>query len=158
MARVYLDTSFISACVSTREDPASIVRREASLEWMATQRPRHSVFISSVVLDELEDPAFVASPEAIKLAADIELLDITDQVSGVATVLVQENVMPGPAHAGDAVHVAASAVHRVDYLLSWNVRHLANPNKVRHLQTICRRLGLIPPTIMTPETLWEDSE
>lgn len=62
--------------------------------------------------------------------------------------------MPSPV-AGDALHVAASCIHRIDYLLSWNVRHLANPNKVSHLQTICVRTGHIPPKIVTPELLWE---
>ena len=56
------------------------------------------------------------------------------------------------------MHVAAATIHRADYLLSWNVRHLANPNKVRHLTTICIRLGLLPPQIVTPDLLWEDAD
>jgi hypothetical protein len=87
--------------------------------------------------------------------ADLPLLDIDEDVTGVAEVLVREYVMPAPT-VGDAVHVAACAVHDVEYLLSWNVRHLANPNKAAHLQRVCRRLGLIPPQIITPEFLWEE--
>lgn len=63
--------------------------------------------------------------------------------------------MPGPDATGDALHVAVAAVHEMDYLLSWNVRHLANPNKTRHSQVICQRLGLLPPVIITPDALWE---
>lgn len=63
--------------------------------------------------------------------------------------------MPGPAARGDAVHVAASVVHRMDYLLTWNVKHLANPNKLSHLRTICRRVGLAIPELVTPEFLWD---
>ncbi len=62
--------------------------------------------------------------------------------------------MPGPV-AGDAIHVATAAVHRIEYMLSWNVRHLANPNKVDHLRQVCRRLGLVSPLILTPDMLWE---
>ena len=62
--------------------------------------------------------------------------------------------MPGPVF-GDAVHVAVCCVQQVHYLLSWNVRHLANPNKLAHLQTICVRTGHTPPWIITPDLLWE---
>jgi len=55
------------------------------------------------------------------------------------------------------MHVAAACVHRIDYLLSWNVRHLANPNKLTHLQAICVRTGYMPPRIVTPDLLWEKS-
>jgi hypothetical protein len=65
--------------------------------------------------------------------------------------------MPSPI-AGDTIQVAVSCVHELDYLLSWNVRRLANPNKVEHLRTICIRAGLLPPRIITPELLWEDSD
>lgn len=65
--------------------------------------------------------------------------------------------MPGPV-AGDAIHVAIACWHEVAYLLSWNVKHLANPRKVRHVETICRRRGLVPPRILTPDMLWDEDE
>ena len=157
MARVYLDTSFVSACVTTRQDAASIVRRETSLEWMDSQAEKHDLFISPEVVIELDDPTFPSRDAAMNIIESVPLLMISEQVLGVATILVYENVMPGPDNAGDALHVAVSAVHRMDYLLSWNVRHLANPNKTQHLQVVCSRLGLIPPTIITPEILWEET-
>jgi len=61
--------------------------------------------------------------------------------------------MPGPASAGDAIHVAAATVHRMEYLVTWNVRHLANPNKRTHFGVIRLRLGLAPPQIVTPDML-----
>ena len=39
--------------------------------------------------------------------------------------------------------------------LTWNVRHLANPNKLEDLRTICLRVGMLPPQILTPDLLWE---
>ena len=46
--------------------------------------------------------------------------------------------------------------HQVDFLLTWNIRHLAIPNKLTHLLTINRRLGLLTPQIVTPEMLWQE--
>jgi predicted nucleic acid-binding protein len=152
---VYLDASFVSACVTERIDAKSVARREASREWWDTQRSKYALVISQEVIRELSDPGFPRSSEALALIADLPLLEIDDEVAGVAEVLVREYIMPAPA-VGDAIHVAACAVHDVEYLLSWNVRHLANPNKTAHLQAICRRLGLAPPQILTPDLLWEN--
>lgn len=44
----------------------------------------------------------------------------------------------------------------MDYLLTWNVRHLANPNKVEHITVINRRLGLFSPVIISPDGLWTE--
>ena len=132
----------------------SISRRETSREWWDTQRLRHELFISQEVVMELTSPGFGRREEALELVADIPLLEIDEEVAGVAEVFVKEHLMPTPI-VGDAVHVATCAVHGVQYLISWNVRHLANPKKTTHLQAICRRLGLVPPQILTPDMLWD---
>lgn len=157
MARVYLDTSFVSSLVTTRTDVASVYRRNISTDWHRTQAPNHDLFISPEVVTELESPSYPARDAAFELIAELPLLEISDRVVGMATLFANERLMPGPEATGDALHVAVAVVHQMDYLLSWNVRHLANPNKTRHLQVICQRLGLLPPVIITPEALWERS-
>jgi hypothetical protein len=157
MPRVYLDTSLISAGVGDRDDPASIYRRRTTLEWWKTQAPRHELFVSGEVLAELSHRNYPHRQAALIWASEAKVLSLTDEVVGFASILVRERLMPLPI-AGDAIHVAAAAVHSIDYLLSWNVRHLANPNKLAHLQTICLRHGLTAPWIVTPDLLWETSD
>lgn len=97
------------------------------------------------------------SAHALQWIADVPLLDVDDAVRALAELLVRERVMPAPV-AGDAVHVAVACVHAVEYILSWNVRHLANPNKVAHLRAVCIRAGYHPPAILTPDLLWETTD
>jgi len=155
VAKVYLETSYISACVATRTDAACVYRRQVSEEWWNNQRRHHELFISAEVIAELSDPEYPNSPAALKWIDGVPLLGLTEDVAGLATLLVRERVMPGPV-AGDAVHVAAATVFSIEYMLSWNVRHLANVNKLEHLRVICRRAGYVPPLIVTPDLLWED--
>lgn len=157
MARVYLETSFISACVSDREDAASVYRREASLEWWEQQGPRHELVVSTEVLAELENPGFRQREAAIVMIEPLSLLAADADALGLAQVLVRERVMPGPIDRGDSMHVAIATVHSVDFIVSWNVRHLANLKKLAHLRKVTMRLGLVPPMIVTPELLWETS-
>jgi len=59
-----------------------------------------------------------------------------------------------PPHAfPDAAHVAVSAVHRMDYLLTWNCKHLANAQITRRIAVVCEKLGYKMPIICTPEEL-----
>lgn len=154
MPRVYLETSFFSACVWDRNDPKSLVRQDESRRWWAQQRRHHQLCICAEVLRELSDPMFRNREQALALTAGIDEIAITDDVLSFAKTLVVDRVMPSPAEEGDALHVAAATVHAVEYMLSWNVRHLANLNKVKHLREVCRRAGYIPPIIVTPDLLW----
>lgn len=40
-----------------------------------------------------------------------------------------------------------------EYVLTWNVAHLANPNKVQHLTAVCLEFGFLPPKILRPDDL-----
>lgn len=157
MARVYLETSFISACVTSRQDLGSRYRKETSLAWWRFQSRRHSLSVSAEVVRELSSPSYPARDRALEFIGGIPLLALDVEVQGLARILIREKVMPGPI-AGDAIHVAVACWHEVEYLLSWNVKHLANPRKVRHLETVCLRLGLVAPRILTPDMLWEEDE
>jgi hypothetical protein len=158
MARVYLETSFFSACVSTRTDPASLARREESQTWWTLQRHRYDLFISAEVIAELSQPTYPNRENALRMTVGISLLPVDELALGLAKILVREHVMPGPAGSGDALHVAIATVHTMKHMLSWNVRHLANINKVEHLNKICLRIGYLPPTIVTPDALWPENE
>jgi hypothetical protein len=152
--KVYLETSFVSACVTTRTDSSSLHRRKESLEWWKSESDKHELLVSTEVIAELADPDYPTRTRALEWIRDVPVLDVTDETLGLARVFIAELVMPQPL-TGDAVHVAAATLVRAEYLLSWNVKHLANPNKRIHLAKVCLRLGLVPPTIVTPEFLWE---
>jgi hypothetical protein len=57
----------------------------------------------------------------------------------------------------DAVHLAVATLAEVDFLLTWNCRHLANAQILRRLEREARRLGWALPTVCTPLELMGDS-
>jgi hypothetical protein len=88
----------------------------------------------------------------------LTVLEPTDDVISFADVLVAEHVVPAPMAGGDAMHLAVATIHKVEYLLTWNVKHLANPRKQTHFAVICMRLGLAAPRIVTPDLLQEPDD
>jgi hypothetical protein len=154
VARVYLETSFVSACVTTRSSLRSVYEREASLFWWRSDAKSHDVFVSQEVIGELSSPLYPRRNEAIELIRGVSVIPITEAMIEFGQILVDRKVMPRPV-AGDALHVAIAAVSEMDYLLTWNVRHLANPNKILHLNAICLEYGLIAPKILRPDDLRE---
>ena len=156
MAKVYLETSFFSACVSTRTGAKNVGWKASSLEWWHKERKKHELFISAEVIRELSSPAFKNREAALAMIREPSVIVIADATYQLAQHLVEEKVMPGPAVEGDAIHVALSILNRIEYILSWNVKHLANPAKITHLGVICLKLGMAPPRIVTPDMLVGD--
>jgi len=154
---VYVETSVPSAYVSNRTDPGSLHRRAATREWWSEQIIRYDARISEAVILELQQGDWPGKVEALRLVEQLGMLIVDAEVIAVANRYVQERLVPAGL-AGDAAHLAVACVHEVDFLLTWNIRHLANPNKLDHLTVINRRMGLLTPQIVTPEMLWRENE
>jgi hypothetical protein len=152
-SQVYIETTIPSAHATTRTDPGSLYRREKTREWWTAQLLRYESQISDAVMLELGRGTWPGKEDALQLVYPLPRLEIDEEVLAVARRYVAERLVPEDL-GGDALHLAIACVHEVDFLLTWNIRHLANPNKLGHLTVINRRLGLLTPQIVTPETLW----
>ncbi len=56
-------------------------------------------------------------------------------------------------HGKDALHIALATYHGMDYLLTWNCKHIANAEKRYVIAEVCHNTGIEPPVICTPEEL-----
>ena len=84
--------------------------------------------------------------------AGIPRLAVNAEVEHLAERFIQEGALPETA-AEDAIHVALAAVHRIDYLLTWNCRHIDNAEKKPAIRAVCAIAGYPCPEICTPEEL-----
>lgn len=155
---VYIETSVPSAHVTMRTDPGSVHRRALTRQWWDQQLSLYDACVSENVFLELERGQWPGQTDAISLVAPLRRLPVDAEILAVAARYVAEKLIPGDL-GGDAAHLAIACVHGVDFLLTWNIRHLANPNKLTHLTVINRRMGVLTPQIVTPEMLWlEETE
>jgi hypothetical protein len=96
------------------------------------------------------DPS--AANKRLALLTDLPLLLISEEALNIAEALVRQGIVPSKA-AEDALHIAVATVYGVDYLLTWNCRHIANPEMQRGIAAYLDQIGLFLPFICTPEEL-----
>jgi len=82
----------------------------------------------------------------------LSLLEINENAIRLAETLVESHAIPKKA-AQDALHIAIACVNGMDYLLTWNCKHIANAKMRNSIEKVCRDVGYAPPTICTPEEL-----
>lgn len=153
--RVYLETtipSYLAAWPS--RDLITAAHQQITREWWETRRPEFDLFISALVIEEAsagDESASARRPEVIR---DRPLLELTDEVVELAMILVERGAIPEQ-YKEDALHVAAAVVHMMDYLLTWNLSHIAKAEARNRIENTCRTIGYDSPIICTPEELLE---
>ena len=154
--RIYIETtipSYLTARPS--RDIVQAARQQLTREWWDVERRKYDLCISQIVLDEAAAGDAEAAQRRMAVIDTLPLLDLTFEVDGLAETIMQSGLLPASA-SRDAVHIAVTAVHQVDFLLTWNCRHIANANIFRDLQHIIMSAGYDVPVICTPEELLGD--
>ena len=149
---VYLDTNIISAYCYSGSDVTALARRASTREWWEQERQHFSIWVSATTIDELRDGRFRRQAECVRMANRIRSLPSTQLARELFDDIVAARVIPDT-KLGDALQMAISAAHSVDYLLTWNYAHLANPISQRELESICRTHGLDVPLLVSPESI-----
>ena len=110
------------------------------------------------VLDEARAGDPEASQRRLTLLENIPAIEITDQMIALSRQLAEELPLPASADV-DALHIAVATVGGMGYLLTWNLKHIANATLRKQIESVCRIQSYEPPIICTPYELmgeWEE--
>lgn len=130
----------------------AIIFTEVTRDWWSCQRMAFELRISELVVRECAAGDPEAASRRLNAIAGIARLEINDQVEQIARNLVQRGLIP-PQVAEDALHIAIAAAHGVDFILTWNFKHIANPMMQRRIAGYLNEINLPLPFICTPEEL-----
>jgi predicted nucleic acid-binding protein len=150
---VYLDTTIFSYLVDERESIRNFI--DVTKEWWETQRENYDTYLSIETLAELREGDYPRKEKATRLAETIEVLPRVYEIEEIAEIYIKNYLMPNDLR-GDAIHLAYASVYKIDFLMTWNCKHLANANKRLHIRKINTKLGLFIPDIITPLELFEE--
>lgn len=153
MQTVYLETTVIGHVAGRLHPAASILaRQQVTREWWATAASRYLLFVSDLVLAECGDGDSDAAIERLRVIDGIDILRTTDAANQLAAELIRSHAVP-ETEPRDALHIALSAINGIDYLATWNFKHIMNPSTQHSIDAVCRNAGIESAVICTPEQL-----
>lgn len=152
MATVYIETSIIGYLTArSATDVIFQARQLLTRQWWEDRRLSYDLYVSQLVIDEVSAGDEVAAQERLQLLAGIPLVDaFQPSVEALADLLIDKHLLPAKART-DAQHVAVATVFGVDYLLTWNCKHIANAERLPRIYSTLRDEGYEPPLVVTPE-------
>jgi len=133
-------------------DALIAARQKITDEWWKTVLPQYEAFISPIVLDEVKRGDFKAAQLRLKTIASFAVLEVFSEVHDLADTYFSEIKIPEKARA-DAYHLALAAWHGLDFLISWNCKHIASGRVEMIIKEINSQRGIKTPIICTPEQL-----
>lgn len=154
---VYVETSVISYLVARRSrDVVVLGRQQATRDWWATATRQWRLVVSEAVIRE----AGAGDPELararIASIRDLDVVATSPSAYELAGHLVEVRAIPDNA-VEDALHVALAVTNGLDFLVSWNFRHIAGAAARRKIEIACVDAGFEPVSICSPDQLHGDS-
>jgi predicted nucleic acid-binding protein len=153
--KVYIETTVISYLAARpSHDLIIAAHQQVTQDWWEEHAPHFDLYISQQVLQEVAAGDAQAAERRLQTLEGLPLLEIRAEALILARALVAEGVVP-PRAAEDALHIAVAAIHGMDYMATWNCKHIANAVTRNAVIEVCRSLGYEPPVICTLEELME---
>jgi hypothetical protein len=153
METVYIETTIVSYLTARpNRDLVVAAHQHLTREWWEARRHSFGLRISQAVITEAAVGDVEYAKKRLEALVGIPLLDLTQEALALSYALVHGGPLP-PKATIDAIHIATATVHGVDYLLTWNCKHIANAAMRPAVLAVCRAHGFEPPVICTPEEL-----
>jgi len=151
--QAYIETSVVSYLTARQNpDPIATAHRLETQYWWEVAEESFLLVASELVIQEASagDPA--AAWERLAALSELKLLEVKETAVRLAEKLVQTGAIPAKA-VEDALHIAICATHGVEYLVTWNCRHIANATKRGQIESVCRAANFEPPILCTPSEM-----
>ncbi len=154
--RVYIEPTVVSHLVARpSNDPILASWQRASLRLWKDYADKFEFVISSIVRAEIQKGNPTAAQQRLEVVSHLTVLEISPEMDILVQKLIDSSAVPRNSRP-DAQHIAIATGHSVEYLVSWNYKHIVNENKREHINHVCREAGFQPITICTPIELMED--
>ena len=155
-SKIYIETTIVSYLTAwPSRDVIVAAHQQITDEWWRTKRQFFELFASQLVLREAQAGNENMAQRRLSALEEVELLEVTEEALALAEDLLSKGPLPRKAEE-DAVHIAVAVTNGMDYLITWNCKHIANARMRDKIEHVCRANGYKPVIICTPEELLEE--
>ncbi len=156
--KVYIETTVVSYLVARPSADATLASwQRATRRLWEDYADRFEFVVSDIVLVETRRGNLTAAQQRLNVLSSLTVLETLPTVDPLAQRLLDTGAVPQNFRS-DAQHIAVATVHGVEYLVSWNHKHIVNANRRDHINKVCQASGFKPITICTPAELIEEFE
>lgn len=153
---VYIETSILGYLTARSTRNLILAANiEVTKEWWESSRSAFTLYVSQVVLDEVAQGDAEIALKRLEILNGVPIVELNQSVRNLSAQFLSRSNLP-PKASDDAVHIAAATVHGLDYLLTWNCKHIANAQIQRKLAEISLDFGYQLAIICTPYELLGD--
>jgi predicted nucleic acid-binding protein len=155
--RVYVETSVLGYLTSWPSGDLIVAgRQKVTRDWWGRALRVFDLIVSELVVEEVSEGDPQAVRERLEVLEHLPILVITREAEELAQALVAGRAVPATEHV-DALHIALAATNGIEYLVTWNFKHIANAAMRSKIEGVCIAEGYRPCTICTPEELLESN-
>ena len=121
---------------------------------------QYEFFISPVVAREITDAPAELRERLMRAVAGVKPTPLreTEDINSLAAAYIRRGIFPA-AYRDDALHVAFASYYALDFLVSYNFRHIVSVSRRELVRAANTVLGYRSPVIVTPDELaaetWE---
>ncbi|AFY45308.1 type II toxin-antitoxin system VapC family toxin [Nostoc sp. PCC 7107] len=150
---VYIETSILGYLTArSTKNLILAANMEITKDWWESRRSAFILYASEAVIEEVAQGDSVIAAQRLEILRGFPLLALNQDVQDLAAQLLSRSNLPPKARV-DAIHIAAATVHGMDYLLTWNCKHIANAQIQGKLAEISLDFGYVLPVLYTPNEL-----
>ncbi len=151
--KVYIESSVVSYLTAWPSRDVVVAGRQAiTHDWWINHRQQFDLYVSVLVEDEIVK----GDPEAASLRTEkisgIASLKISDDAVMLAERLLSSGAIPTGSEE-DALHIGVASAQGMDYLLTWNFRHINNAERKSSIVALVESHGFQCPLLCSPEEL-----
>lgn len=148
--RIYLETSVLSYWTAPPSRDARVAAfQQATHEWFSVKRSAFDVFVSDLVAEEASAGNALHARARMTALQPFPRLLIAAEARTLAPYVLKSANLPPDALA-DALHISVAALNGMDYVLTWNMRHIANEDIRQRLRVALEKRNIVCPKLATP--------
>ena len=150
--RLYFDTSVFGGVYDIE------FQRETEKLFAMVRTGKIICVYSDLTELELENAPEKVKEHFINLdKSTVEFVEITEEVNMLAQEYISEKVV-GETSIDDCRHIACATINKVDYLVSWNFKHIVNIFRIRGYNSINIKHGYTQLDIRSPKDIIENEQ
>ncbi len=154
--KVYIETTVVSYLAARPSADTTLgARQRVTRQFWENYSDNFEFVVSDVVITEIRQGDEIAAQRRVDALAGLTVLELSPEAVILALELINAGAVP-PHSLPDAQHIAIAVVNGIEYLTSWNYKHIVNETKRQHIDLVCRAAGYQPTILYTPVELIEE--